>query len=67
MSVHQLQRHSVVLVEDPGPVRWEKSGVSWIKCNVDVAFVADSGVTSMSLCFCDTDRQYRQFMDDLTQ
>jgi hypothetical protein len=30
-TVHQLQRHSVVPVEDVGSVRWEKSGVDWIK------------------------------------
>jgi ribonuclease HI len=38
--------------------------VVWIKCNVDVAFVAGFGVTSMSLCFRDTDGQ---FVAGLTQ
>jgi hypothetical protein len=33
-TVHQLQHHNVVSVEDPKPVRWEKPGVGWIKCNV---------------------------------
>ncbi|PNX60042.1 hypothetical protein L195_g059990, partial [Trifolium pratense] len=46
-TVHQLQRHNIAPVEDPRPVRWEKPGVGWIKCNVDAAFVAGSGVTSI--------------------
>ncbi|PNX64214.1 hypothetical protein L195_g062006, partial [Trifolium pratense] len=53
-TVHQLQRHNVVPVEDPRPVRWEKSGAGWIKCNVDAAFVVGSGVTFVGLCFRDT-------------
>jgi hypothetical protein len=32
--------------------------VGWIKCNVDAAFVAGSGITSMGLCFRDTDGQF---------
>ncbi|MCI94318.1 hypothetical protein A2U01_0115616, partial [Trifolium medium] len=42
-TVHQLQRHSVVPIEDHGPVRWEKLGVGWLKYNVDVAFVVGYG------------------------
>ncbi|XP_045810884.1 uncharacterized protein LOC123905319 [Trifolium pratense] len=57
-TVHQLQRHNVVPVEDPRPVRWKKSRVGCIKCNVDVAFVVGSGVTSMGLCFRDTNGQF---------
>ncbi|XP_045821892.1 uncharacterized protein LOC123914765 [Trifolium pratense] len=57
-SVHQLQRHNVVPVDDPRPVRWEKPGVRWIKCNVDAAFVVGSGVTSMGLCFRDTNGHF---------
>jgi hypothetical protein len=32
--------------------------VGWIKYNVDVAFVVDSGVTSVGLCFHDTNGQF---------
>jgi hypothetical protein len=42
-TIHHLQHHSVVPVQDPRPVRWEKPGWGWIKWNVDVAFVAGSG------------------------
>jgi hypothetical protein len=38
--------------------------VGWIKCSVNVVFVAGSGVTSMDLCFRDTDGQ---FVADLSQ
>jgi hypothetical protein len=38
--------------------------VGWIECNVDVAFVAGFGVSSMGLCFRDTDGQ---FVAGLTQ
>ncbi|PNX63316.1 receptor-like protein kinase, partial [Trifolium pratense] len=34
-------------MDNPRPVRWEKPGVGWIKCNVDVVFVVGSGVTSI--------------------
>ena len=54
----------VVPVDDSRPVRWEKPGVGWIKCNVDAAFVVGSGVTSMDLCFRDTNGH---FVADLTQ
>ncbi|PNX64352.1 hypothetical protein L195_g053973 [Trifolium pratense] len=63
-TVHQMQCHSVVPDGDPMPVRWQKSGVGWIKCNVDATFVGGSGVTSMSLCFRNTNEQ---FVADLTQ
>ncbi|XP_045800393.1 uncharacterized protein LOC123894431 [Trifolium pratense] len=63
-TVHQLQHHNVIPVEDPKPVRWEKPGVGWIKCNVDVAFVVRSGVTSMCICFRDPNGH---FVADLTQ
>ncbi|GAU48556.1 hypothetical protein TSUD_405720 [Trifolium subterraneum] len=33
-TVHQLRRQNIVPVEDPRPVRWEKPGVTWIKCNM---------------------------------
>ncbi|PNX58736.1 eukaryotic translation initiation factor 3 subunit c, partial [Trifolium pratense] len=49
---------------DPIYVRWEKPGVGWIKYNVDAAFVGGSGVTSMGLCFRNTNGQ---FVADLTQ
>jgi hypothetical protein len=32
--------------------------VGWIKCNVDAAFVAGFGITSMGLCFHDFDGQF---------
>jgi ribonuclease HI len=32
--------------------------VGWIKCNVEAAFVVDFSVTSMCLCFRDTDGQF---------
>ncbi|XP_045802300.1 uncharacterized protein LOC123895871 [Trifolium pratense] len=63
-TVHQLQRHNVVPVEDPRPVRWEKPAAGWIKCNVDDAFVVESCVTSMGLCFRDTNGH---FVAGLTQ
>jgi hypothetical protein len=63
-TVHQLRRHNVVPVENVVSVRWEKSGVSWIKCNVDATLVAGSSVTSTSLYFRSTDGQ---FIADLTQ
>ncbi|MCH86224.1 hypothetical protein A2U01_0007078 [Trifolium medium] len=48
-TIHQLQRHNIVPVEDHRSVRWEKPGVRWIKCNVDAALVVGSGVTSTKL------------------
>ncbi|XP_045792864.1 uncharacterized protein LOC123887934 [Trifolium pratense] len=63
-TIHQLQRHNIFPVEDPRPVRWEKPEAGWIKCNVDAAFVGGSGVTSMSLCFRDTNEH---FVAGLTQ
>ncbi|GAU20408.1 hypothetical protein TSUD_12260 [Trifolium subterraneum] len=63
-TFHQLRRHNIAPVADPRPVRWEKPGVEWIKCNVDAAFVARSSITSMGLCFRDTNGQ---FVADLTQ
>ncbi|GAU45240.1 hypothetical protein TSUD_291240 [Trifolium subterraneum] len=63
-TVHQLQRQNIVPVEDPRPVRWKKPDVTWIKCNVDVAFVAGSSITCMGLCFRDTNEQ---FVAGLTQ
>ncbi|GAU30919.1 hypothetical protein TSUD_143670 [Trifolium subterraneum] len=60
-TVHQLRRQNFVPIEDPRPIRWEKPGVGWIKCNVDVA---RSSITSMGLCFRDTNEQ---FVADLTQ
>jgi hypothetical protein len=42
-TVHLLERHNVVPIEDPESVQWEKPGVSWTKCNVDATFVASSG------------------------
>ncbi|GAU46451.1 hypothetical protein TSUD_402180 [Trifolium subterraneum] len=50
-TVHQLRRQNIVPVENPRPVRWEKPGVRWIKCNVDVAFVTGSGITSRVFVF----------------
>ncbi|GAU29842.1 hypothetical protein TSUD_223880 [Trifolium subterraneum] len=63
-TVHQLRLHHIALVADPMPVRWEKPGVGWIKCNVDAAFVARTSITSMGLCFRDTNGQ---FVAGLTQ
>ncbi|PNX77111.1 cytochrome p450, partial [Trifolium pratense] len=51
-------RHNIVPVEDPRPVRWEKPGVRWIKCNVDVVFVVEFSVTYMGLCFRDTNGHF---------
>ncbi|GAU40306.1 hypothetical protein TSUD_362860 [Trifolium subterraneum] len=62
-TVHQLRRHNFAPVADPR-LRWEKPGVGWIKCNVDAAFVARSSITSMGLCFRDTNGQ---FVAGLTQ
>ncbi|GAU17717.1 hypothetical protein TSUD_07790 [Trifolium subterraneum] len=45
-------------------VRWEKSALDWIKCNVDVAFVYGSGRTSVGLCFRDNSGH---FMAGMTQ
>ncbi|GAU45652.1 hypothetical protein TSUD_400890 [Trifolium subterraneum] len=45
-------------------VRWEKPALDWVKCNVDAAFVAGSGRTSVGLCFCDNSGH---FMAGLTQ
>ncbi|GAU19381.1 hypothetical protein TSUD_76250 [Trifolium subterraneum] len=45
-------------------VRWEKPALDWVKCNVDVAFVAGSGRTSMGLCFRDNSGH---FMAGMTQ
>ncbi|MCI37451.1 hypothetical protein A2U01_0058675, partial [Trifolium medium] len=53
-----MDHHSVVPVEDLGPVRWEKSEGELLKCDVDVAFVVSYGVTSMSLYFRDTNGHY---------
>jgi hypothetical protein len=61
-TVHQLQRHNVVPVEDPGSIRWEKSGVGWLKCNVDAAFVVGTG-----LCFRDTNGQFVAGLTQLQQ
>ncbi|PNX90009.1 cytochrome p450, partial [Trifolium pratense] len=47
-----------VPVGDPRPVRWEKPEVGCIKCNADAAFAGGSGVTSMSLCFRNTNGQF---------
>ncbi|GAU48559.1 hypothetical protein TSUD_182070 [Trifolium subterraneum] len=63
-TVHQLRRQNIVPVEDPRPVRWEKPGVRWIKCNVDAAFVSGSSITSMGFCFRDTNGR---FVAGLTQ
>ncbi|GAU35177.1 hypothetical protein TSUD_319870 [Trifolium subterraneum] len=63
-SPSQLRRHNIAPVADPRLVRWEKPGVGWIKCNVDAAFVARSSITSMCLCFRDTNGQ---FVAGLTQ
>jgi hypothetical protein len=39
--------------------------VGWIKYNVDVAFVVDSGVTSVGLCFHDTNGQFVASFDSV--
>ncbi|XP_045810108.1 uncharacterized protein LOC123904493 [Trifolium pratense] len=58
-TVHQLQRHNIVPVEDPRPVQWEKPEAGWIKCNVDAAFVViESDITFMGLCFRDTNEHF---------
>ncbi|GAU32980.1 hypothetical protein TSUD_358470 [Trifolium subterraneum] len=63
-TIHQLRCQNIAPVADPRPVRWEKPGVGWIKCNVDAAFVAKSSITSMGICFRDTNGQ---FVAGLTQ
>ncbi|GAU47873.1 hypothetical protein TSUD_404450, partial [Trifolium subterraneum] len=52
-SVHKLQSNNVSGTTEVDLVRWEKPALDWVKCNVDVAFVAGSGRTSMGLCFRD--------------
>ncbi|GAU50226.1 hypothetical protein TSUD_141540 [Trifolium subterraneum] len=55
---------SIVLTTEADVVRWEKSSLDWVKCNVDVAFVSGSGRTSMGLCFRDNSGH---FMSGMTQ
>ncbi|GAU29636.1 hypothetical protein TSUD_164860 [Trifolium subterraneum] len=50
-SVHKLQSNSESRTTEADLVRWKKPALGWVKCNVDVAFVPDSGRTSVGLCF----------------
>ncbi|GAU19712.1 hypothetical protein TSUD_78370 [Trifolium subterraneum] len=62
--VHKLQSNGESRTAEANLVRWEKPALGWVKCNVDVAFVPDSGRTSVGLCF----RNNRgQVMADMTQ
>ncbi|GAU46371.1 hypothetical protein TSUD_141290 [Trifolium subterraneum] len=63
-SVHKLQSNNVSGTTEADLVRWEKPALDWVKCNVDVAFVAGSGRTSMGLCFRDNSGH---FMAGMTQ
>ncbi|GAU43270.1 hypothetical protein TSUD_36200 [Trifolium subterraneum] len=63
-SVHKLQSNNVSGTTEADLVRWEKPALDWVKCNVDVAFVAGSGRTSMRLCFRDNSGH---FMAGMTQ
>ncbi|GAU33253.1 hypothetical protein TSUD_333760 [Trifolium subterraneum] len=63
-SVHKLQSNNVSGTTEADLVRWEKPALDWVKCNVDVAFVSESGRTSMGLCFRDNSGQ---FMAGMTQ
>ncbi|GAU28887.1 hypothetical protein TSUD_293390 [Trifolium subterraneum] len=63
-SVHKLQSNNVSRTTEADVVRWEKSSLDWVKCNVDVAFVSGSGRTSMGLCFRDNSGH---FMSGMTQ
>ncbi|GAU36835.1 hypothetical protein TSUD_213590 [Trifolium subterraneum] len=63
-SVHKLQSNNVSGSTEADLVRWEKSALDWVKCNVDVAFVSGSGRTSIGLCFRDNSGH---FMAGMTQ
>ncbi|CAJ2652144.1 unnamed protein product [Trifolium pratense] len=63
-SVHKLQCNNVSVTSDPDLLRWVKPSPGWVKCNVAVAFVTDSGKTSMGLCFRNSNGQ---FMAGVTQ
>ncbi|GAU25270.1 hypothetical protein TSUD_17830 [Trifolium subterraneum] len=63
-NLHKLQSNSVSGTTEADLVRWEKSALGWVKCNVDVAFVSGSRRTSVGLCFRDSSGQ---FMADMTQ
>ncbi|XP_045801141.1 uncharacterized protein LOC123895010 [Trifolium pratense] len=63
-SVHKLQCNNVSVTSDPDLLRWVKPSPDWVKCNVAVAFVTDSGKTSMGLCFRNSNGQ---FMAGVTQ
>ncbi|GAU48531.1 hypothetical protein TSUD_98640 [Trifolium subterraneum] len=63
-NLHKLQSNNVSGTTKADLVRWEKPTLDWVKCNVDVAFVAGSGRTSMGLCFRDNSGH---FMADMTQ
>ncbi|KAK2361445.1 hypothetical protein QL285_086592 [Trifolium repens] len=41
-----------------GLVRWEKPAPSWVKCNVDVAFITGTRKTSIRFCFRDSTGQF---------
>src|SRR6266487_1272720 len=45
-------------------VRWEKSALDCVKCNIDVAFMSEFGRTSVGLCFRDNSGH---FMAGMTQ
>ncbi|GAU41436.1 hypothetical protein TSUD_98320 [Trifolium subterraneum] len=63
-SVHKLQSNNVSGTTEADMVRWEKPALDWVKCNVDAAFVAGSGRTSVELCFRDNSGH---FMAGMTQ
>ncbi|GAU45071.1 hypothetical protein TSUD_85570 [Trifolium subterraneum] len=50
-NLHKLQSNSLSGTIEADLVRWEKPALDWVKCNVDVAFVSNSGRTSVGLCF----------------
>ncbi|MCI70383.1 hypothetical protein A2U01_0091646, partial [Trifolium medium] len=43
---------------ESGLLQWEKPTPGWVNCNVDVAFVVGSGMTSLGLCFRDSNGQF---------
>ncbi|GAU10410.1 hypothetical protein TSUD_419110 [Trifolium subterraneum] len=63
-NLHKLQSNNVSGTTEADLVRWEKSALDWVKCNVDVAFVSGSGRTSVGLCFRDNSGH---FMAGMTQ
>ncbi|GAU43832.1 hypothetical protein TSUD_399260 [Trifolium subterraneum] len=64
-SVHKLHSNNVSGTTEADLVRWEKPALDWVKCNVDVAFVAGSGRTSMGfMCFRNDSGHFMAAMEE---